>query len=96
MNSIRSLFRSPFGIAAVLIPWFALSAAASPTVNIITSLPPVGEGDAFIPGARLVADLEQDYAEEEFLYRGVASLFNYANDPPLGPTDLVEIESSVP
>jgi hypothetical protein len=96
MKSIQSLFHSPLGIAAVLIPWFALAAAASPTANIITSLPPVGEGDAFIPGTRAVADLEQDYAEEEFLYRGVASLFNYANDPPLSPTDLVEIERFVP
>ncbi len=69
----------------------AAPAAASPTAPVTVTLPPTGQGDAFIPGTRMVADLEGSYVEEEFFVSGEATLFNYANDPPLGPTDIVPI-----
>lgn len=96
MQSIRSLVRFPFGIAALLVPWFALAAAAAPTDPVTVELPPSGEGDAFVPGARLVQDLPREYVEEEFLVSGTATLFNYAHNPPLGPTDLTAIDEDVP
>ena len=69
---------------------------AAQTDPVTVTLPPVGQGDAFVPGIRLVEDLEQPYVEEEYLVSGAATLFNYANDPPLGPTDIVPIQEDVP
>ena len=34
--------------------------------------------------------------EEEFFISGEATLYNYAHNPPLGPTDIVAIETGVP
>jgi hypothetical protein len=56
----------------------------------------VGQGEAFVPGVRLVEDLFLEYVEEEFFVSGTATLYNYANDPPLGPTDIVPIQTGVP
>jgi hypothetical protein len=44
----------------------------------------------------LVENLPQAYVEEEFFISGTATLFNYAHNPPLGPTDTTEIQSDVP
>lgn len=96
MHSIRSSIRSPFGIVAVLVPWLALSAAAAPTDPVTVVLAPSDQGDAFVPGSRALEDLPGEYMEEEFLVSGFATLFSYANNPPLGPTDLMSIEDDVP
>ena len=96
MNLLRSLVCSPLGFFVLLAPWTAMTAAASPTDPVTVELPPVGQGDAFIPGVRTLEDLPREYIEEEFLISGTATLFNYANDPPLGPTDITPIEENVP
>ncbi|MCR9092914.1 MAG: alpha/beta hydrolase domain-containing protein [bacterium] len=75
---------------------FALPAIADPTAPVTVTRPPTEQGEAFVPGTRLVADLPQAYVEEEFFVEGAADLFNYQNDPPSGPTDLVEIAADLP
>jgi hypothetical protein len=65
-------------------------------VSVLVSPVPAGLGTSFSPGVRLVADLPEEYVEEEFLVSGAATLFNYAHNPPLGPTDLVAIQENVP
>jgi hypothetical protein len=69
---------------------------AAPTDPVSVTLPPAGQGDSFVPGTRLVEDLKQQYAEEEYFVSGSATLFNYAHNPPLGPTDLVPVQTNVP
>ena len=69
---------------------------ADPTTPVHIETPPVDEGAPFVPGVRLVEDLPLDYIEEEYFVAGEASLYSYANNPPLGPTDLATIASSVP
>jgi hypothetical protein len=96
MRIARLLSRSLLWIAICLLPWLAVSAAADPTDPVIVELPPVGQGDAFVPGVRLVEDLSPAYVEEEFFVSGTATLYNYANDPPLGPTDITPIQEDVP
>jgi hypothetical protein len=44
----------------------------------------------------LVEDLPTDYVEEEFFISGASTLYNYAHNPPLGPTDIVPIADDVP
>jgi hypothetical protein len=43
----------------LLLASLALPASASPTDPVVVSLPPSGQGDAFVPGVRQVADLPQ-------------------------------------
>lgn len=96
MHMTRSLFPAlPFLLVAALLV-FPVAAVAGPTDPVSVQLPPTGQGDAFIPGTRQVADLKQAYVEEEYLVSGTATLFNYANNPPLGPTDITPIQSDVP
>lgn len=71
-------------------------AFAGPTDPVTVSLPPEGQGDAFMTGLRLVEDLPREYVEEEFFVAGESTLFNYAHNPPLGPTDITEVASHVP
>ncbi len=75
---------------------FTLPALADPTGPVAVESAPEGQGAIFSPGVRLVADLAQDYVEEEYLVSGAADLFNYAHNPPLGPTDLTPIQEGVP
>jgi hypothetical protein len=82
--------------ASILLPLLGGTAMAGPTGPVSVTLPPEGQGAAFVPGTRQVAELEQDYVEEEFFVSGAATLFNYANNPPLGPTDIVPIAGNVP
>jgi len=95
MQAVRSLLRLSLPVFAVLVPWLVLDAAAAPTDPVVVELPPTGQGEAFVPGVREVADLDQEYVEEEYFVSGTATLFSYANDPPLGPTDLVPIQEDV-
>ena len=78
--------------AVTLFPLVAGQALAAPTDAVSVELPPEGQGDAFVPGVRVV----EGYVEEEFFVSGTATLFNYGNNPPLGPTDLVPIQEDVP
>jgi len=96
MSDFRSsTYRSfiPLALAALLV---APVAWADPTDPVTVSLPPVGQGDAFVPGVRLVSELPGNYVEEELFISGTADLYNYANDPPLGPNDIVEVGSAIP
>jgi len=98
MRSAYSLLYSPVWLVAVLVPWLAMSAAAAPTdpVDVVPGFGTVFFPPAFSPGFRQVGDLEQDYIEKEFFVIGAATLYNYANNPPLGPTDIVPIQEDVP
>jgi hypothetical protein len=80
------------GVAIGLVP----TAFAGPTDPVTVSLPPDGQGDAFVPGLRALSDVPQEYIEEEFFVEGTATLYNYAHNPPLGPTDTTEIQTDVP
>ena len=75
---------------------FASAADASPTASVTIVPAPEDQGDAFVPGTRAITDLHQAYVEEEYLVSGAADLFNYANDPPLGPDDIVVAEEDIP
>ena len=79
-----------------LVGFFASSASAGPTEPVTVELPPEDQGEAFVPGVRLVEDLKQDYVEEEFFVSGTASVYNYANNPPLGPDDITPITGGIP
>ncbi len=87
---------APLWISVTLASWLAVTAAADPRDPVTVELPPEGQGDPFVPGVRLVEDLEQAYVEEEFFVSGAATLYTYAHDPPLGPTDIVAIQQGVP
>jgi hypothetical protein len=95
MHRTRS-FSSCIVWLVTLLVIFAGTAAADPTDPVTVTPPPVGQGDAFVPGVRLVEDLFLEYVEEEFFVSGTATLYNYNNDPPLGPTDIVPIQTGVP
>jgi len=95
MKKISSLLAPLVVLCALLAS--ALSAHAGPRSPVSVSLPPEGQGLAFVPGTRLVGNLPRmEYVEEEFFVAGRSNLFNYANNPPLGPTDIVPITRNVP
>src|SRR5262245_16879978 len=83
-------------LAPLALALLGAPALASPTDPVTLTAPPAGVGAPFVPGVRLVADLEQPYVEEEWLAAGTADLFSYAHDPPTGPTDLVAVQADVP
>jgi hypothetical protein len=86
-------------LTLVLISSFLLLpliVSAGPTDPVSVELPPTGQGEAFVPGTRLVADLPAEYIEEEFFISGTATLYNYDHNPPLGPTDITPIQEDVP
>jgi hypothetical protein len=82
--------------AATLVFSFASAALADPTNLVVVDPAPEDQGEIFSPGVRLVSDLSKDYVEEEYFVSGVADLFNYASNPPLGPTDIIAIQEDVP
>jgi len=70
---------------------------AGPRDAVTVTRPPEGQGAAFVPGTRLVAELpKHEYVEEEFFVEGKATLYNYAHNPPLGHDDLVPLRPDVP
>jgi hypothetical protein len=71
----------------------ALNAAAGPTDPVTVDDPPTGQGAPFVPGVRLVADLAQEYVEEEFFISGTATFYNYAHNSPNSPSVVVGIDS---
>jgi hypothetical protein len=82
--------------AFLCTPLLASTALAAPTDPVTVEDPPTDQGPPFIPGVRLVEDLPADYVEEEFFVSGGATLYNYAHNPPLSPTDIIPIQESVP
>jgi hypothetical protein len=95
MNSTRVL--QFLVLVLFLLPAGARLAHAGPTDPVTVSLPPEVPGEAFVPGTRLLGNLPGvPYVEEEFFVEGHATLFNYAHNPPLGPTDLAAIDADVP
>jgi hypothetical protein len=85
MRILRSFFA-----ACLAVPWLAAIAGADPFAPVTVTLPPEGQGDIFSPGVRLVADLDENYVEEEYFISGSVDVFKY-EDPPVGPT-LHELE----
>jgi hypothetical protein len=80
-------------LCLLALPQLAL--AAGPTDPVTVTPTDDSLGTIFSPGARLVADLPQDYVEEEYLIAGAATLYNYASDPPVRD-ELVAIADDVP
>lgn len=74
---------------------FAAPAHAAPTDPVTVSLPPTDEGDAFVPGVRGLP-LPEGWVEEEYIVSGAATVYTYAHNPPLGPTDITPLEEGVP
>jgi hypothetical protein len=70
------------------------SAAADPNSPVTVTLPPSGVGDIFVLPARLVADLEQDYTEEEFFVSGKSTVYTY-NEVPV-PGEIIVRDPNVP
>lgn len=93
MDRLLGITLKLFTIATLFIASIAI---AGPTDPVTLESPPTGQGAAFVPGVRLVADLPADYVEEEFFISGTASLYNYLNNPPLSPTDHDAIQAGVP
>jgi len=96
MRQLVSLAARSMLFGCFVLPLLVGSAMAGPTDPVTVTLPPAGQGDPFVPGVRLVDDLPQDYVEEEFFVSGDATLYNYAHNPPLGPTDLTPMQTAVP
>jgi len=96
---VRNLFRRSSYMAPILLVVLSLLSgvtSASPTDPVSVSLPPDDQGAAFVPGVRLVEDMPSTYVENEYFVSGAATLFNYAHNPPLGPTDITPIQEDVP
>ncbi|MAG30473.1 MAG: hypothetical protein CL908_06205 [Deltaproteobacteria bacterium] len=68
---------------------------AGPTDPVTLEVPPSSQGPAFVPGTRLVEDLPAEYVEEEFFISGTATLYTYAHNPPVGPTDITPMQEDV-
>ncbi len=77
-----------------LIITFAAPALGDPRAPVTVVPAPEDQGDIFSPGVRLVADLEQNYVEEEFLVSGAATLFTYEEEPQRGV--IVPLQEDVP
>jgi hypothetical protein len=80
-------------VSTALFVGFTAAAGAAPTDAVVVTTPPSGQGAAFVPGTR---PLDPTYVEAEYLVAGNADLFTYANDPPLGPTDITVSQADVP
>ncbi len=76
----------------LLLP--SLGSAADANSPVSVTLPPSGVGDAFFLPFRLVADLEQDYTEEEFFVSGKATVYTY-NEVPV-PGEIIVRDPNVP
>ena len=76
MRSLRIFFT-----VCLTVPWLAASAGADPFAPVTVTLPPEGQGAIFSPGIRLVADLDENYVEEEYFISGSVDVFEY-DDPP--------------
>jgi hypothetical protein len=93
---MRIVHAVPTFAATLLLAFVAPGAFAGPTDPVTVTPAPEDQGAIFSPGFRALEDLDVDYVEEEYLVSGAATLFSYAHNPPLGPTDLVAIDEDVP
>ncbi len=71
-----------FWILLCLFLLLPVSAAADPRGPVSVAPAPEGQGESFVPGVRLVADLPAPYIEDEYLVSGAATVYNYRSDPP--------------
>jgi hypothetical protein len=94
--SISTTSRAAISVAAVAVLLLAGLGHASPTNPVTLSVPPSDQGAAFVPGVRGLTPLTSSYVEEEYFVSGEATLYNYAHNPPLGPTDITPIGADVP
>ena len=58
---MKHLVQELITILFFVLPLMSLSAAAGPTDAVSVTLPPTGQGAAFVPGVRLVENLPQEY-----------------------------------
>ncbi len=72
----------------------SLGSAADANSPVTVTLPPSGVGDIFSLPVRPVADLEQDYTEEEFFVSGKANVYTY-NEVPV-PGEIIVRDPNVP
>ena len=88
--------RTPFPllIASMMLLLPSLGSAADANSPVSVTLPPEGVGDLFTLPVRLVADLEQDYTEEEFFVSGKSNVYTY-NEVPV-PGEIVLLDPNVP
>ncbi len=86
--------RLPLLVASLALLLPSLGSAADANSPVSVTLPPVGMGDIFIIPARLVADLEQDYTEEEFFVSGRSTVYTY-NEVPV-PGEIIVLDPNVP
>ena len=84
----------PLLIAAIALLLPSLGSAADANSPVSVTLPPSGVGDAFFLPFRLVADLEQDYTQEEFFVSGKSTVYTY-NEVPV-PGEIVVRDPNVP
>jgi len=94
-RALTPLYRIALAGLATAAIVLAPAAYAGPTDPVTVELPPEDQGDAFVPGVRTLADLPEEYVEEEFFISGTADLYNYAHNPPLGPTDTTTIQTGI-
>jgi len=83
-------------LAAMLAALSVAGAWAAPTDPVVVEPASDAAGPIFPTGFRSIDDLDQPYVEEEYLVSGTATLFSYAHNPPLGPTDIVPVQEDVP
>lgn len=89
---IKRIFQSIL-TSFIVLPFLINSAAAGPFDPVTVVSAPEGQGAISVPGVRLVEDLPANYVEEEFFISGIASVYNYDNNPPLSPTDYSEVSN---
>jgi len=90
------IFVHVIAVGVLCTPMLPSTSLAEPTDPVTVTSPPDNQGPPFVPGVRAVADLPREYVEEEFFISGTSTLYNYANNPPAGPTDIVPVEENVP
>lgn len=88
----RLVFTSLVSLLALGV---ASVAFASPTAPVTITAPPTDQGDAFVPGVRGLP-LPDGWVEEELFVSGAATVYTFAHNPPLGPTDITPLEEDVP
>ncbi len=76
----------------LLLPSLGRAADANSPVSVVPA--PEDQGEIFIIPGRLVADLEEDYTEEEFFVSGKSNVYTY-NEVPV-PGEIILLDPNVP
>ena len=90
------IFVHVIAVGVLCTPMLPSTSLAEATDPVTVTSPPDNQGPPFVPGVRLVENLPRDYVEEEFFVSGGATLYNYAHNPPVSPTDITAIQEDVP